>query len=235
MSDISTNLSMNGFKLFTESEVLMCTAFNIKVFILFIVILIALSCMSSCMQAIFGEDPVTYKCGCRIEKCKCEGYCEPECGCNCNPLEQFGNDRFFSYKDTVYPNYTSYQSAGLTSLDESLNFGQVKRYVVASDDGSKPINIIFDIYCNLYLLNGAPFGQDSLVNPTIKQAYLVYLRKNDNRKLLGKLTTDSSQVYKLKFKTDKPEDYINFNQIDIVYSGPDGKESIIMNGRFTVA
>lgn len=233
MSDISTNLSMNGFKLFTESEVLMCTAFNIKVFILFIVILIALSCISSCMQAVFGED--TYKCGCK-KTCKCSGYCEQGCGCICIAnFEHFGNDRFFSYKDTVYPNYTSYQSAGLTSLDESLNFGQVKRYVVASDDGSKPINIIFDIYCNLYLLNGAPFGQDSLVNPAIKQAYLVYLRKNDNRKLLGKLTTDSSQVYKLKFKTDKPDDYINFNQIDIVYYGPDGKESVIMNGRFTVA
>jgi len=233
MSHISTDLSMNGFKLFTEPEVLMCTVFNIKIFILFIVILIALSCISSCIQGVFGVTD-TYKCGCKMEMCKCKGLCEPGCECKCSELEQFGNDRFFSYKDTVYPNYTSYQSASLSSLDESLNFGQANRYVVASDDGSKPINIIFDIYCNLYLLNGAPFGQDSLANTAIKQVYLVYLRKNDNRKLLGKLTTDSSQVYKLKFKTDKPDDYINFNQIDIVYSGPDGKESVIMNGRFTV-
>lgn len=233
MSHISTNLSMNGFKLFTEPEILMCTAFNIKVFILFIVILIVLSCMSSCMQAVFGEP--TYKCGCKTGACDCEGACESGCGCNSKMnMEQFGNDRFFSYKDTVYPNYTSYQSAPLSSLDESLNFGQAKRYVVASDDGSKPINIIFDIYCNLYLLNGAPFGQDSLINPNIKQAYLVYLRKNDNRKFLGKLTTDSSQIYKLNFKSDKPENYLKFNNVDIIYKGQDGKEITIMSGRFTV-
>lgn len=232
MSHISTDLSMNGFKLFTEPEVLMCTVFNIKVFILFIVILIALSCISSCMQAVFGEP--MYKCGCKIDICKCEGYCEPGCGCKCNAFEQFGNDRFFSYKDSVYPNYTSYQSAGLTSLDESLNFGQVKRYVVANDDGSKPINIIFDIYCNLYLLNANPFGNDSLVSKAVPQAYLVYLRKDDNKKFIGNLTTDSSQVYKLKFKSDKPEDYLKFNHIDIVYKGPDNKETTIMSGRFTV-
>lgn len=231
MSHISTDLSMNGFKLFTEPEVLMCTVFNIKVFILFIVILIVLSCMSSCIEMAFGEP--TYRCGCK-KTCKCKGYCEPECGCKCNVFEHFGNDRFFSYKDTVYPNYTSYQSAGLTSLDESLNFGQANRYVVANDDGSKPINIILDIYCNLYLLNGAPFGQDSLVNPAIKQAYLVYLRKDDNKKFIGKLTTDSSQIYKLKFKSDKPEDYLKFNHVDIIYKGSDNKETTIMSGRFTV-
>jgi hypothetical protein len=234
MSHISTDLSMNGFKLFTESEILTCTVFNIKLFILCIVVLIGLSCISSCMQTVTGKD--TYKCGCKIDICKCEGLCYPECGCecNCNQLEQFGNDRFFSYKDTVYPNYTSYQSASLTSLDESLNFGQVKRYVVASDDGSKPINIIFDIYCNLYLLNTNPFGMDSIISNSISQSYLVYLRKDDNRKFIGKLTTDSSQIYKLKFKSDKPEDYLKFNNVDIVYKGPDEKETTIMSGRFTV-
>jgi len=232
MSDISTNLSMNGFKLFTESEVLMCTAFNIKVFILFIVILIALSCLSSCMEMAFGE-PV-YKCGCK-KTCKCRGYCEQGCGCICIAnFEHFGNDRFFSYKDTVYPNYTSYQSAGLTSLDESLNFGQAKRYIIASDDGSKPISYVLDIYCNLYLLNANPFGMNSIVSKAVSQAYLVYLRKDDNKKFIGKLTTDSSQIYKLKFKSDKPEDYLKFNHVDIVYKGADNKETTIMSGRFTV-
>ena len=234
MSHISTDLSMNGFKLFTESEVLTCTVFNIKIFILFIVILIALSCMSSCMQTFFGE-PDMYKCGCK-RTCSCEGNCMTGCGCNCGVgFEQFSNDKFYSYKDTNNPSYTSYQSTSLTPLDESLNFGQVNRYVVASDDGSKPISIIFDIFCNLYLLNGAPFGQDSLVNSNIKQAYIVYLRKDDNRKLLGKLVTDSSQIYKLKFRADNPEDYIKFNQIDIVYSGADGKETTIMTGKFSIA
>lgn len=237
MSDISTNLSMNGFKLFTEPEVLMCSVFNIKVFILFIVILIALSCLSSCMEIVFGEP--THKCGCK-KTCECYGHCEKGCGCKCianlmnMDMEHFGNDRFYSYKNTVYPNYTSYQSASLTSLDESLNFGQVKRYVVASDDGSKPMNIILDIYCNLYLLNGNPFGQKSLINNNIKQAYLVYLRKDDNKKFIGKLTASSDQLYKLKFKSDKPEDYIKYNHVDIVYQGPDSKETIIMSGRFTV-
>jgi len=231
MSHISTDLSMNGFKLFTESEVLMCTVFNIKVFILFIVILIALSCMSSCIEMAFGE-PV-YRCGCK-KTCKCEGYCERGCGCKCNVFEHFGNDRFFSYKDTVYPNYTSYQSAELTSLDESLNFGQAKRYILANDDGSKPISYILDVYCNLYLLNANPFGMASIVSKSIPQAYLVYLRKDDNKKFIGKLTTDSSQIYKLKFQSDKPEDYLKFNHVDIVYKGSDNKETTIMSGRFTV-
>lgn len=237
MSNISTDLSMNGFKLFTESEVLTCTVFNIKVFILFIVILTMLSCFLSCIQSISGE-PKTYRCGCKIDTCKCYGKCESGCGCTCKDtdtdIEQFGNDKFFSYKDTIYPNYTSYQSLALTPLDESLIFGQANRYVIASEDGSKPVNIIFDIYCNLYLLDSAPFGQDSLINKTIKQAYLVYLKKDDNKKLIGKLTANSDQIYKLKFKSDKTEDYINFNQVDIVYSGPDGKETTIMNGRFTI-
>lgn len=233
MSHISTDLSMNGFKLFTEPEIIMCTVFNIKVFVLFILILIALSCISSCMQAVFGDDD-TYKCGCKTEICKCKGLCESGCGCKCNAFEQFGNDHFFSYKDTVYPNYTSYQSAPLSSLDESLNFGQAKRYIMANDDGSKPLSYILDIYCNLYLLNAAPFGMNSLVNPNIKQAYLVYLRKDDNKKFIGQLTTDSSQIYKLKFKSDKPEDYLKFNHVDIIYKSSDLKETTVMSGRFTI-
>lgn len=226
MSHISTDLSMNGYKLLKESEILTVTVFN--VFMLFIFILVVSLCLSS-----FTQPVDTYKCGCKMT-CKCSGGCEYGCGCDCNTMEHFSNDKFYSYKDTVYPNYTNYQTASLTPLDESHNYGQINRYVTASEDGSKPMSVIFDIYCNLYLLNSEPFGQDSLINKSIEQSYIVYLRKNDNKKFIGKLTTDSSQIYKLKFKSDKPEDYIKFNQIDIVYTGPDGKETTIMNGRFTV-
>lgn len=234
MSNVSTNLSMNGFKLFTESEVLTCSIFNVKLFVLFIVILVLLSCFSTITQSLFG-DTNTYNCGCKTS-CKCNDNCETGCGCKCKVnVEQFGNDKFYSYKDTVYPNYTNYQSAALTSLDESLNFGQANRYVKASDDGSKPIEFMLDIYCNLYLLNANPFGMDSIISKPVKQTYIAYLRKNDNRKLIGQLKANSDQVYKLKFKSDKPQDFVNFNNIDIVYSGPDSKETTIMSGRFTVA
>jgi len=227
MSDISTELSMNGFILFTE--------YNILLNILIMVIVIVLVCS---IRTLYGDKK--YSCGCEIE-CACNGCCNPDCGCNCKlsnsdtDIENFGNDKFYSYKDTIYPNYTSYQSAALSSLDESLNFGQGNRYIVASNDGSKPIGIIFDIYCNLYLLNGNPFGMDTLVSKTIKQAYLVYLKKDDNRKLLGELKANSDQVYKLKFTSDKPTDYINFNQIEIVYLDPNGKETPILSGKFTIA
>lgn len=233
MSDISTQLSMNGL-LFTEKEIVTGTVFELKILFWIMVICILLCCLSSLSQSLFGTSTYSYICGCD-KTCKCQGHCDPYCGCECMIGEHFGNDKFYSYKDTVYPNYTSYQSAALTSLDESLNFGQANRYIKASDDGSMPISIIYDIYCNLYLLNANPFGQDSVINKQIKQKYLVYLRKDDNRKLIGQLTANSDQIYKLKFTTDKAEDYIKFNNIDIVYSGPDGKETTIMNGRFTVA
>lgn len=238
MSNISTELSMNGL-LFTENEIVTGTVFELKILFWLMVMCIIFSCLTSLTQSLYGtnsdSDTYSYNCGCN-KNCKCQGTCNINCGCECTiGVEQFGNDKFYSYKDTVYPNYTSYQSAPLTPLDESLNFGQANRYIKASDDGSKPMSIIYDVYCNLYLLNGNIFGQDSVINKPIKQNYIAYLRKDDNRKLLGQLTANSDQIYKLKFTTDKPEDYIKFNNIDIVYSDLNDKETTILSGRFTVA
>ena len=55
MSDISTKLSMNGAQLFTESELLTCSVFNLKMFLFVITIIVCVSCLSSMLNSLFTE------------------------------------------------------------------------------------------------------------------------------------------------------------------------------------
>jgi hypothetical protein len=102
MSEISTNLSMYGKQLFSENELLSCSLFNFKMFLLVLTILICISCISMCMNSVI---PVETK-----------------------DKENFSNNLFFSDKDTINPGYSSYQSAPLTS-NNYLVFGQANRYI----------------------------------------------------------------------------------------------------------
>jgi hypothetical protein len=218
MSDISTNLSMHGIKLFSKAELEMCGPFNVKLIGLFVIMMILLLCFSSSINSLFMKYPQY-----------------PQNDTNYNTMEQFSDDKIYSYKDAYHENYANYQSTPLTSLDESLLFGQANRYIGVLNQWPKNNSNVFilDIHCNLYLLNGNPFGQDATIQTATNQKYLAYLVKDSERKLIGQLTANSDQVYKLKFVTDKIKDYVKYNQVDIVYSN-DNKETVIMTGKLTL-
>jgi hypothetical protein len=211
-----------------NNEFLTCTVFNLKVIILIIAILVFLSSVMSCTNLILAPFLMPFS------------------------QENFSSADSFSYKDTVYPNYSTYQSAQLTPIgvSDSLFFGQANRYITTFAEPLEktlistkphPIEYVLDVFCNIYLLDGNPFGEDTLVVNPKNQKYLVYLRQNDNtdgvngiRVLIGQMKADSDELYKLKFKSDAPNDYIKYNHVDIVYSD-NNKESLILSGRFTVA
>lgn len=235
MSDFYSSLSSSGL-LLSKNEIIAGTIFDFKLLFWFIVIIILLASLTNSLQLLLGEGYMTSTsnaCKCTAN-CKCKGKCKP-CKCNMN-LETFSNDKFFSYKDTFYPNYSSYQTAALTPLGQSLIFGKANRFIVANFSGNKPIKFILDISCNLYLLNGNPFGMRSVESKPVEQKYLVYLLNKDRnvKKLVGELKTNSSEEYKLRLISNNPEEYLIYNQVNIVYSEM-GKESVILTGRFTIA
>lgn len=198
MSDISTNLSMRGAKLFSTSEFLTCTIFNFKVFlfVLFIFVLLA-----------------------SIRLCNCEN-------------EQFSNNTMYSYKDVRNPSYSYYQSTALTSDDELL-FGQANRYIHANETITTP-NYILDIYANLFVLNGNPFGEHKLkIDDAVQQSYIVYLidTKTSNSSALGKLKKDGDGIYKLHFQSTDPSKYINFDAVEIRHQ-TSTTERLVLRGKF---
>ena len=218
MSDISTNLSMNGSQLFTQSELLQCSMFNLKMFLFVITIIICVSCLSSMLNSLFSsytddDDASMYK---SKSKCKCG-------------REHFSNDELFSYKDTINQGYSNYQSTSLTSPEDDLVFGQAKRYI------HSPTQYILEIYANLYVLNGNPFGDKKTIidDKESTQQYLVYLKNKSKRIPLDKLTKDGDGVYKLKFKNNNVNEYIVFNEIEIVHK-VGNKEKTLLSGKFSL-
>lgn len=215
MSDISTTLSLNG-PLFTQGEILTCSIFNMKIFILIITILICISIIMSSLTSLFANEPEMgpsrYRCG----------------------PEHFSNDEFYSYKDTFNKNYSNYQSTSLTSKTNNLIFGQANRYVFMNKE-SKPIYRL-DIFANLYVLNGNPFGLDKLqIDERLEQQYQVHLKetKSGKRLFIGKLKLDNDGLYKFKFDSDTPNEFITFNEVEIVYKTPE-KEVVALNGKFSI-
>ena len=217
MSDISTKLSMNGAQLFTESELLTCSVFNLKMFLFVITIIVCVSCLSSMLNSLFNPMYIDDN--------------EPHTNCGCG-REHFSNDDFFSYKDTINPGYSNYQSTPLTSPDDSLIFGQANRYIRAHDPSPE---YILEIYANLYVLHGNPFGDKKTVieDKETHQEYFVYLKHQAKRLPLEKLTKDADGIYKLKFRNKNAQDYVNFNEIEIVHKVGD-KEKLLLNGKFSL-
>jgi hypothetical protein len=148
--------------------------------------------------------------------------------CKCG-REHFSNDELFSYKDTINPGYSNYQSTSLTSPEDDLVFGQAKRYI------HSPTQYILEIYANLYVLNGNPFGDKKTIidDKESKQQYLVYLKNKSKRIPLDKLTKDGDGIYKLKFKTADVNEYIVFNEIEIVHKVGE-KEKTLLSGKFSL-
>lgn len=205
MSDISTTLSMNGKNLFSENELLTCSMFNFKMFLFVLTILICISCISMLIDVLFSPYNVS--------------------------KEPFSNNLFFSDKDTINPSYSSYQSSALTS-DNHLIFGQANRYIQSLDTITKP-NYILDIYANLFVINGSPFGKSP--ETPFEQRYVVYLKNTTTSEKLeiGKLKKDGDGIYKLHFESTDPARYIKFNKVEITYK-TDQRESLLLNGKFTI-
>ena len=214
MSDISTSLSMNA-PLFTQGELLTCSVFNIKMFLLVLMILVCLSIVLSCLNSMFA--PETYPQHSQYNK------------------ENFSNDEFYSYKDTINPNYSHYQSTALTSQTNNLIFGQANRFVYIND-GSKPIYRL-EIFANLYVLNGNPFGVNKVTieGSPFKHKYIAYLKqtKTGKRLEIGQVKLDGDGMYKLKFETDSPNEYMPYNELEIVHK-TDEKESQVLGGKFSI-
>lgn len=215
MSDISTTLSMNA-PLFTQGELLTCSIFNIKMFLLVLMILVCLSIVLSCLNSMVAQEPT-----------------QPStCG-----QENFSNDEFYSYKDAINPNYSHYQSSALTSKTNNLVFGQANRYVyVNNDDNSKPIYRV-EVFANLYILNGNPFGVNKLTieGAPFKHKYMAYLKqtKTGKRLELGQVKLDGDGMYKLKFESDTPNEFMPFNELEIVHK-TDDKETQVLRGKFSI-
>jgi len=219
MSDISTTLSMpsmlQGPSMFTSQELMYCSIFNLKMFLFVLMILICISCIFMSFNSLFVSSS------------------DVSSSYNCK--EEFGNDQFYSYKDAINKGYFTYQNIPLTS-DHNLVFGQAKRYFHPQFiSSSKPIYLL-EVYANLYILDGNPFGKKSLeVDTSFKHKYIVYLHntKTGEKENMGQLLRDNDGLYKLKFNSEDINKYGNFNQIEIAYQSPQGEKSII-KGNFTL-
>jgi hypothetical protein len=220
MSDISTTLSMNG-PLFTPKELITCSIFNFKLFLFVLMIIIIISCISSFLNTLSMPDQI-HKPKNRYPKCRV--------------LENFSNDQFYSYKDAINPGYFTYQNAQLTSDTNNLIFGQAKKYVNSQMKAAKPIYSI-EIFANLYVLNGNPFGVEkvNINNTSFKHKYIAYLKstKTGKKISIGQVLRDGDGMYKLKFKTEDVNEYIDFNEIEIVHQSSE-KEITVLRGKFTL-
>ena len=152
-----------------------------------------------------------------------------------NMNEYFSNDNFFSYKDTVHPNYSYFQRAELTAVNNNnLLFGSAQRIITS--DIKKETRLFLDISCNLFVINGNPFGKDSVVQPKLEQKYNVYLKKDATSELLGELKKGSDGIYKLKYTTTDEKiisKLANYNEVLITYETKDQKTGIL-SGMFTL-
>ena len=167
-----------------------------------------------------------------MKGCPC-GKCPRSCPCGkCRRLliEEFSDDKLYSYKKN---RYADYQSIPLLAKNDEFNnpenllFGQANRHVYIKDD----IMIInFEIFCNLFVLDGSIYGESKRVN----QKYKVYLLddKTKSKMFLNDIEKDGDGIYKLKVKSKDVETFVKYNVVEIVYS-LDDKEQVILRGRFS--
>jgi hypothetical protein len=222
MSEISTSISA-PIALFTESELLSCSMFNLKMFLLVITILLVVSCIMS-LTTIFTTYTYTY-------------------GNKCH-LENMDNVKFLSYK--VNPGEIYSQNTILTNNNGLFVSGEASRIVSKGVNNKLFYNL--NLYCNLYVLYGSPFGEtnansktilEQIKNPNLrgKQQYLVFLvDKDGNKMFVDKLYKESDGIYKLKHRDINHKKYTSFNNIIVIYkqdvSLPESPEEIVLSGNF---
>lgn len=154
---------------------------------------------------------------------------------NAKMNEYFSNDAFFSYKDTVHPNYSYFQRADLTAThNNNILFGSAQRIITS--DIKKETRLFLDVSCNLFVINGNPFGKDSVVQTKLDQKYNAYLKKDGTSELLGELKKGSDGVYKLKYTTTDASaiaKLANYTEIVVTYETKDQKTELL-SGIFTL-
>ena len=167
----------------------------------------------------------------RMKGCPC-GKCPRRCPCNkCKRLliEEFSDDKLYSYSKSLHADY---QSIPLTAKNDNFNnpenllFGQANRHIYIKDD---VMIANFEIYCNLFVLDGSIYGESKKVD----QKYKVYLLndKTKSKMFLSDLNKDGDGIYKLKVKSKDVETLVKYNVIEIVYS-LDNKEEVLLRGQF---
>ena len=230
---INTQLTSENF---LSSEFGGWLSFNLKIlFTLFVVYLISSSIMSSLMPMPMPmpmtDDKIMFVPP-EMKGCPC-GKCPRSCPCGkCKRLliEEFSDDKLYSYKKN---RYADYQSIPLLAKNDEFNnpenllFGQANRHIYIKDD----IMIInFEIFCNLFVLDGSIYGESKRVN----QKYKVYLLndKTKSKMFLNDIEKDGDGIYKLKVKSKDVETLVKYNVVEIVYS-LDDKEQVILRGHFS--
>lgn len=215
---------------FNSQDLYRCYVFNIKVILFIIFVILVTSCLLSSIGSITGDNN------------------------NNNKREHFANDQFFSYKDTINPNYSNYQITYLSPIDNddgspgNLFSGEASRIITIGENGdnseidsflpayvqNNQNTLYLDVYANLLILEGNPFVQyQDIKSPLQYRLYLVNTVSN-TKLFVDKLYKDGDGRYKLKLKTTNVEKYMNYNEVQIVYF--DGNnESILLHGKFTLA
>jgi hypothetical protein len=250
MSDtVSTTLSnipepsfFNSFFNMSDAGIQQCSMFQLKMVLFIILIFILTSILTSLFTMIFGSSSMyKKKKRCPMRGCPCckQGNCEEDCECGCSNIEHFSNDSVYTYGDIVSPNYSNYQTTPLSPENtpegnpSNLLFGQANR-IITTTDNLMTLNL--NIFANLYVLNGNPFGQDELKATNVAQQYLVYVGRNGKDiKLIDELTKSQDGLYKLKFKTKDQaqiKDLMSYNELIIKYKVQD-KNMVLLKGKFT--
>lgn len=225
---INTQLTSENF---LSSEFGGWLSFNLKIlFTLFVVYLISSSIMSSLMPMPMTDDKIMFVPP-DMKGCPC-GKCPRSCPCNkCKRLliEEFSDDKLYSYSKSQYADY---QSIPLLAKNDEFNnpenllFGQANRHIYIKDD---VMIANFEIFCNLFVLDGSIYGESKRVN----QKYKVYLLndKTNSKMFLNDIEKDGDGIYKLKVKSKDVETLVKYNVVEIVYS-LDNKEEVVLRGKF---
>ena len=181
-SDITTALTENlphntsfiqSFFDMSDRDLATCGMFNFKLILFVIFVLITVSCLTTMFASILGPSASDEE--------------------FTNSKEHFSDDLLFSYKDTVHPNYSNYQTAALTAAETAdgsyttLQFGQANRTVSTMEDGKK--YMLLEVSCDLFVINGNPFGETSTTQGGVtSQKYLVYVKQGDKVQVIDELT-----------------------------------------------
>jgi hypothetical protein len=211
VSSVPTNLTY-----IDESE----SAFRFTLWVSFFVLIfmiistsISRLCFNACATSIITEDNLNYRPVRFRQRYMQEDF-------DNNQYEQ-GKDFKFDYKTA-----SKYESIPLNSPEESpstLIIGQANRYYKTEDN---KLNIIIDVFSNLYILGGNVYG-----NTKEDQEYRVYAYNSQNNKIdLGKLIKEPDNMYKLKI-TSNDSNLLNYNKIDIVYK-TSNSEIVLLTGKF---
>jgi hypothetical protein len=211
---VPTNLTSTTY--FNEStSALRFTLWVSFFFLIFLIISTSISkmCFNACASSILNKNNLSY----RPVKFRQRMF-----------QEDFDNSQYEQGKEFEfdYKTASKYESIALNSPEDypsTLIIGQVNRYYKTEND---KINIIIDVFSNLYILGGNVYGDTKE-----DQEYRVYAYNSQNNKIdLGKLVKSPDNMYKLKITSNDPN-LLNYNNIEIVYK-TSNSETTLLTGKF---